>query len=262
MKSPFPGMDPYLERNWQDVHGNMIFLAKTALQPQLGGRLVARSDERIIVEDPTEIPRRIGPDIPIVEFAPEPRTSARGGVAVAEPVIFNVESEPLVQRYIEIIDVAAGGKVITVIEFVSPTNKLAGDGRDQYKQKQDECRHGGVNLVEVDLTRHGRRELLAHRWAKTRDYDSTYQASIWRASNPGSCGLYPIKLQDRLPTIRVPLRAVEADASLNLQSLLDGAYEASNYGLTIDYTRDPDPPLADEDAAWANELLRAAGKRK
>jgi hypothetical protein len=31
MKSPFPGMDPYLERNWGDVHSSIIYIAKQAL---------------------------------------------------------------------------------------------------------------------------------------------------------------------------------------------------------------------------------------
>ena len=41
--SPFPGMDPYLEAHWLDVHGSVIHLAKAALQPQLEDNLVAHS---------------------------------------------------------------------------------------------------------------------------------------------------------------------------------------------------------------------------
>src|SRR6266545_5729583 len=109
MKSPFPGMDPYLEAHWLDVHNSLVHLAKAALQPQLGDELVARTEERIIVEDPIGLPRAIGPDVRVVEsgFRGAP---ARGsaGAAVAEPLVFDVEAEPFAQRYIEIRDLTTG----------------------------------------------------------------------------------------------------------------------------------------------------------
>lgn len=32
MKSPLPGMDPYLEMHWLDVHSSLIYLAKVAIE--------------------------------------------------------------------------------------------------------------------------------------------------------------------------------------------------------------------------------------
>jgi len=49
MPSPFPGMDPYLERQWRDVHGSLVIYARDALNEQLGGELVARCDERLVI---------------------------------------------------------------------------------------------------------------------------------------------------------------------------------------------------------------------
>ncbi len=247
-------MDPYLEAHWLDVHGSLIHLAKAALQPQLGDDLVARSEERLVVEDPVGLSRVIGPDVRVVEIGLGADSVAVGGVAVAEPLVFNLESAPVVQRFIEILDLTTGGRVITVIEFLSPSNKLPGDGRDQYKRKQQECRHGGVNLVEIDLTRSGRRELLAHAWVQSRKYETTYQASVWRANHPGRCELYPMKLRDRLPAIRIPLRPADADAALDIQSLVDSVYSSSRYDRTTNYRQPCDPPLTDEDAAWALSL--------
>src|SRR5436309_1976850 len=34
MRSPFPGMDPYLESRWSDVHASFIHFTKAVLQPQ------------------------------------------------------------------------------------------------------------------------------------------------------------------------------------------------------------------------------------
>ncbi len=35
MKSPFPGMDPYLEEHWGDVHHNLITFAQGLLNDNL-----------------------------------------------------------------------------------------------------------------------------------------------------------------------------------------------------------------------------------
>ena len=50
MRSPFPGMDPYLEMHWQDVHHSLVGHARDALQRQLTGPLRARIGERLVVE--------------------------------------------------------------------------------------------------------------------------------------------------------------------------------------------------------------------
>jgi hypothetical protein len=51
--------------------------------------------------------------------------------------------------------VGSGNRIVTVIEFLSPTNKVRGPGQDEYLKKQSELRQGGVNLVEIDLVRSG-----------------------------------------------------------------------------------------------------------
>ena len=50
MRSPFPGMDPYLEQFWGDLHHTMINRLRAAIQKQLPADLVARVDERVVVE--------------------------------------------------------------------------------------------------------------------------------------------------------------------------------------------------------------------
>jgi len=262
MRSPFPGIDPYLEAHWLDVHPCLIVESSNQIQRQLGDDLIARIEERIVVENPVGRSRSFGPDVRVVEVGPsgEP-AAASGAVALADPLVFDVEAEPITERFIEIIDLTTGGRVVTVIEFVSPTNKLSGDGREKYQKTQLECRDGRVSLVEVDLTRDGRRELLAHRWAGARRYDSTYQVSVWRASWGTRCELYPIPLRDRLPAIRIPLRPTDADVALDLQTLVDTAYATARYDRTTDYGPDPEPPLQGDEQAWADQLLKAAGRR-
>ena len=50
LKSPFPGMDPYLERHWQDVSSTFMVYAKQQLNRQLPGELLARVEESLAVE--------------------------------------------------------------------------------------------------------------------------------------------------------------------------------------------------------------------
>jgi Protein of unknown function (DUF4058) len=35
MRSPFPGMDPYLEDRWRDAHSSIVLYAREQLQSQI-----------------------------------------------------------------------------------------------------------------------------------------------------------------------------------------------------------------------------------
>jgi len=117
MKSPFPGMDPYLEYHWRDVHASLIIYARDQLQSQLPGGLRSRVEERVFVE--SDESHSMYPDLRVFERRPEsPETPGKPlGVAVAEPIIVHADVEPLSQTYIEILDVGTGNRVVTVIEF-------------------------------------------------------------------------------------------------------------------------------------------------
>src|SRR3954451_58949 len=162
MLSPFPGMDPYLEQFWGDVHHTLITYSRSAIQKQLPGDLVARVDERVFVEPAEGQARNIIPDVRVVERGrPQGGTLETGnGIAVAEPLVVHLEQdEPVRQGFIEIIDIKSGRRVVTVIEILSPSNKFPGPGRELYLKKQDELRAGCVSLVEIDLIRTGTRVL-------------------------------------------------------------------------------------------------------
>ena len=265
-RSPFPGMDPYLELVWSDVHSRLTYLASETIQGQLGDDLVARSEGHVYVSVPSDddiaFVRSMRPDVHVAEFSPDGGTGgvavAEPAVSVAEPIVFELELEPVEQHYLEILDRSTDGRVITVIEFTSPANKRRGPGLVAYRQKQDECRQGGVNLVEIDLTRSGTRELLVNEWPQARQHPSMYAASVWRAAEPNRCALYRIRLPDRLPTIKIPLRAGEADVTLDLQEIVDQAYASGRQDKLINYAKPVEPPLSDVDAAWAATLTAAS----
>lgn len=260
MRSPFPGMDPWLEAYWQDVHHSLCTYARDALQPQLQPALLARIDERLVVEYDDRRPRRIRPDVFIAEASPW-QTRASGGVAEdveLEPFVL-IEDEPVTEGFIRITDARNGGQLVTVIEFLSPTNKLPGEGRHDYMQKRIEYRNAGVNLVEVDLVRRGKR-MVTDEYRLPESHRTTYQVAVRRAYNRQN-EFYPVPLRRALPIIRIPLREGDNDAQLDLQAILEQTYRNGAYGSSIDYTQPPDPPLDPADEAWAAELLKANAPR-
>lgn len=79
-------------------------------------------------------------------------------------------------------------------------------------------------------------------------------------THPDRWYVYPIALRAPLPRIPIPLRPSDADIGLELQPLIERVYTAGGHD-DIDYSRPANPPLEGDDAAWADELLKKAGKR-
>jgi hypothetical protein len=226
MKSPFPGMDPYLESHWRDVHHSFLTYARDALQEYLPGDLRARLEERVFVE----------------------------------PDFDDARPEQATEGYIEIIDVGSGNRVVTVVELLSESNKYPGDGQSQYLRKQREYLLGGVSLVEIDLLRSGKRVLaVPARWVPP-SHRTTYQICVVRGWKPAAYEVYRAPLREPLPSIRVPLRQQDADVPLDLQMLIDRCYHHGRYD-DIDYRAAPTPPLTPDEESWAHELLVRLGLR-
>ena len=263
MKSPFPGMDPYLEQHWLDIHSRLVVYASDQLQESLPTDLVARVEERVYLEREGEPDRSIFPDVRVIERVRSETTAVavQDDIELATPVIVQFRDEPITERFIEIRDARSGNRVVTVIEFISPTNKMPGEGFDLYRKKQKELEAAQVSLVEIDLLLAGKRVLsVPLNRIKFRDR-TRYQAIVRRGWEWHKAEVYPLPLHKRLPAIPIPLRKTDQDARLNLQALLDLCYQKGRYD-SIDYQEDPDPPLEGSDAEWADALLREAGKRK
>jgi hypothetical protein len=257
-------MDPFLERHWRDVHVSLIAFSRGQLNRQLAPPLRARAEERVYIETEDEKVER-GPDVFIVEQSPaaaggEASKPAAGGTMV-EPVILHLAAESVVERFLEIVDAGSGDKVITVIEFLSPSNKRPGEGQEAYLAKRKEYRAAQVNIVEIDLTRSGSRHgLLPVRRIPRARRGFTYLASIRRAARPNELEAYPIPLQARLPAIPIPLRSTDPEIRLDLQAVIDLAYEEGHYDM-LDYTRPLEPPLTPGEQEFVQRVLVEAGKK-
>lgn len=266
MKSPFSGMDPYLEEYWRDIHVSLIVYARDQLASLLPPGLVARAELRVLFEGDDEMVAHRYPDFQVVERPPLKTSAGSGATAIADSIetetyVLEIDSEPFTERFIEIIDATSGHRLVTVIEFLSPTNKWPGEGLSQYKKKQKEYREGKVSLVEIDLLRQGRRDLVFPMHLFKPRMRTTFNACVRRGWKPGAVEVYPIHLYQPLPKIKVPLRERDVEIALDLQPLVDLAYRNGGYADTIDYRQPCEPPLEGEEAKWADELLKAAGKR-
>ena len=262
-KNPFPGMNPYLQQHWSDVHTRLITFISEALSGELPDDLAARAEERITVatEDDTDAYRA---DVALVEpwkdgFPPvwTPPGGGANVMNVAEPIVFIGES--FTERWIEIRD--GRGTLITVIEILSPANKL-GHGWGDYRSKQRDFILGGIHLVEIDLIRGGNHVTAIGSEQLKFPPGTCHHVCVARKVSAGSSRreVYLCPLREPLPAIRVPLRATDPDVPLALQPLIDRCYETGRYWLS-DHSRAPEPPVAAEDEAWVVERLRAAGLR-
>ena len=262
MSSPFPGMDPYLEAHWGDVHTSLVTYTRDQLQDQLPGDLKVRVEEHVAVEEEGIGFQGFYPDIRVVE---------RAGAAVADrPALKEVVADPAVlcpmdfeaptQRSIRIIDSRSGNRVVTAIEILGRVNKVNEEGIKAYRAKQQTMLQGRVNLVEIDLLRTGNYVLAVPCDNVPEQLQGPYRICVVPASRQHEASVYRASFRRRLPRILIPLREGEQEVPLDLQLLVDQSYKNGGYE-DIDYRRDPDPPLAPADAAWADELLRAAGRR-
>jgi hypothetical protein len=263
MKSPFPGMDPYLETRWEGVHQTLTVYARDAIQPQLPEDLWALAQDRVYVESEGERIRHIVPDAHVSRIYPPPKPQVaalrEGAVAVAEPVVFEVQEPLVTESYISIQE-PKGGKVITVIEFLSIANKSGGVGEAKYLEEQAEVLRSDASLVELDLVRAGRRVLALPHYEIPAEYRGDYLACISPGWKRNRRELYPMPLRQRLPILPIPLRPDESRVQLDLQSLVDQAYRAGRYDR-LNYREALETPLPPEDAAWVEALLKAAGRR-
>jgi hypothetical protein len=256
-------MDPYLEQFWGDVNSSLVIYVRNQLQQRLPNDLRARVQERVFVESPTSADRTMYPDIRVVERPRKHRDRAATALAVdvAEPLRMRLPDEPVTQGYIEIIDLGSGRRVVTVIEVLSPSNKAAGPGRRLYAKKQQECRAGGVGLVEIDLLRGGSWVLSVAEHVVPASHRLAYRVCVRRPGPDGIVDVYRVPLRERLPVIGIPLRPTDADVPLDLNQLIEQCYCDGGYDDDIDYRAEPDPPLCPDDARWADALLRQQGHR-
>jgi Protein of unknown function (DUF4058) len=252
--SPFPGMNPYFEHadHWLDFHTEFLTALRRLLVPQVLPKYIVQLEEYIYIHDrPLEPRRRLGTaDLSVVE--PEGRQVDHGalGLMEAPAEIWLPEQDIEKVPYLEVRD-RQGRDLVTVIELLSPSNKRAGDDREQYLAKRRMLLRSPAHLVEIDLLRG---------WAPMPNEgrpDCDYSVMVSRAEKRRAADFWPIQLRERLPLIPVPLRHPDAAARVDLQDALHRTYDGPGYEHFI-YGGEPEPALPTTDAAWARQLARSS----
>ena len=252
MPSPFPGMDPYLERPgvWPGFHRWLIMTLAQDLGARLRPRYWVSVEERTYIARPEDYLLVGIPDATVIESKRGPAAQTGSVATLAPGIEVGVPlPEEVRERYLEI-RVPASQEVVTVVEILSPANKRPGSGREEYLLKRERTLSTRTNLVEIDLLRTG------HRMPMLRPPESyDYGILVCRGTALARAVLYPVAVREPLPDFPIPLCKGEDDVVVPLADVFARAYDAGNYDLVLDYDVPPDPPLSAADAKWAAALL-------
>jgi Protein of unknown function (DUF4058) len=266
MKSPFPGMDPYIEAGglWEGFHNRLIHNIDDTLAQLLprGYTIDTAVRSYVVLLGPAGKDEHLAkPDVTVTNAAPrkKPRKK-KGGVATVEADLGDDSlpmqafiAEKFEETFVEIYLEQEERILVTCIEVLSPSNKRPGsEGWHEYNRKRQAFLLGQANFIEIDLLRGGQRMPMITPWP-----DSPYTLLVSRAAAAPRCRAWPAHFRHCLPSIPVPLLEPDPDLTLNLQPLIDHIYSLGRYDERIDYAQRLPPPLPDEDAAWVREALAA-----
>lgn len=255
MPSPFPGMDPFIEgQRWKDFHTTLITVVREMLMHRVRPRYVVEVQEYVYLARTGEDPDRlIEPDLAVVDAEGEwtDRSADSRDAAVAiQPVVHTV---PVPQRFRQAfltIHSRNFQRVVTVIEVLSPWNKTAGEGQNEYLVKRNNVFCTPAHLVELDLLRGGRR-------LPTREPlgTSDFYAFVCRKERLPNVDVYGWTLKQPLPPVPIPLADDDPDVQLDLQAAFTTTYDRAGYDYSLDYNRAVEPALEPSMTEWVQSVV-------
>jgi hypothetical protein len=265
MRSPFPGIDPYLEHPifWSSFHTRLMVAIADALAPDLRPRyyveVETRTYQELEGEEDEEDELLVGiPDTAVLStnaVQPLPENleqEARGGTltqnrpqSITLPIPSTVK-----ERYLTVRE-TGNDSVITVIEVLSPKNKQKGKGRTAYERKRSRVLGSMSHLIEIDLLR-GYVPMTMSGVVQPTDY----RIMVSRAEQRPKADLYGFNLSELIPSFPLPLKPEDVELNVDLQTIVMGVYERAGYGDRIDYRQSvPAPALSPAQQQWVDSLL-------
>jgi uncharacterized protein DUF4058 len=138
MQSPFPGMDPYLEHPalWPDVHNRLIAALADDLSERVAPQYYVGLERRTYLLKADDLVFVGRPDLAVAPASDAPLLTSQ---PVTTPtLVLEVDvpmQEEVSENFLEIHEVKTG-KLITIVELLSPVNKLHKQGREDYERKR------------------------------------------------------------------------------------------------------------------------------
>ena len=114
-----------------------------------------------------------------------------------------------------------------------------------------------AHLLEIDLHHRGKRVPMLDPYPP-----AAYFVILTRGRRRALAEVWPIAIQDPLPTVPVPLLKGDEDVSLDLQDALANVYDGCGLDLVVNHRKPPDIDLPADEAAWVDGYLRQRGLRK
>lgn len=241
MKSPFPGMDPFLEspENWRSFHHHLPEEIMTDLNQNLSQRYYAEVEVRTAMEELGIRTNDIIPDAAILEIEPNHPTQATA-VAIPDAPLERTAliADDTKLRAVHIYQTDSA-KLVTSIEVLSPFNKRS-EGIGAYQDKRRRILLSNIHLIEIDLLRGGTRP----GWEVAEPpIDTDYILFVNRAGQTErQSKIWDVDLDEPLPTLPVPLLLPDPDVTLDMQQVFERIYQRAVYGRRIDYTQPIPPP--------------------
>ena len=246
-------MDPFLEHPalWPDLHNRLIAALADAITPRVAPRYYVGLERRAYLLTPDDLALIGVPDVAVIparSFEPGIRPAwAEAGVDVLEVDV--PMAEEVGETFLEIREVATG-LLVTVLELLSPVNKLNARGREDYERKRLQVFRSRTNLVEIDLLRDGEPMPVVGATA-----GGDYRILVSRGAQRSRSQLHPFGLRQPIPTFPLPLLPGDAEPPVELGTILHALYDRARFDLRLDYRRPPVPPLGELDASWSRDLL-------
>lgn len=255
MRSPFPGMDPYLEDPifWSSFHSRFLVALANAITPHIIPKYYVEIEARTYRDNgEDDLLIGVADAVVLANKTPSlPKSSSTATAVQVRPQRVRVPMAlELKERYLQVRELGTDA-VITVIELLSPKNKRSGKGREDYESKRLDILASSSHLIEIDFLRAGKPMTMG---GATGEMD--YHILVSRSNLRPSADLYAFQLQEPIPDFLLPLQADDEDLLVNVQEIFDGVYEQSAYSIRLNYTHPvPPPKLSEPDRLWIQELL-------
>jgi hypothetical protein len=261
MRSPFPGMNPYLEHPalWSSFHLRLIGAVLSSLDSALPSRYYTevKTQTYQVLEGSEEDEegqwvRNRSAHLPAhASRAPDEEsnmmtvTLPKCPQSVILPIMITLK-----ERHLEVRELGSEA-VITIVKVLTPRNKRQGRGRMVYERQRERILSGLSHLVEIDLLR---RDLPMPMLGTIGSTD--YRILVSRAQCRPQADLYRFDLSEPIPSFPLPLKPEDAELIIDLQSIVEELFDRARYAQRIDYCQPvPSPLLTSIQQAWVDELL-------